>query len=157
MSRPGSPGTTRPVTRALRIDDAPVLEARPRRRSARLANEGGRVNRAEQSGTLQIAGDHLCDLAADLGIRLIRTGQIHERNRERLHMAARDVHAEFGPGVCGDTMNRQTEDDGGGEGQGAAHRPPGVSTQYQQSSHRRSVASSISKMFKRNERLTPAD
>ena len=141
----------------LRIDDAPILEARPHAHSARITDEGGRIDGAEQAGSLQVAGDHLCDLLANFGIRLIRAGEIDQRDGKRLHMAARDVYAELGLGGRGGAEDRQAESEGGGEGQGAAQRAPNVSTQCQQSSHRRTVGSYVSILFNPGERLTPVD
>ena len=142
----------------LGVDDAPILEARPHRHAAGFDDEGGRIDGAEQARAFQIAGDHLGDLAAERGVRLIRAGEIDERDGERLHVAARNVHAELGPGAAGsDSHDPHEEDDGGGEGQGEARRARDVSTQCQQSSHGRTVVSSDSIKPKRDSRLTPAD
>ena len=119
--------------------------------------KGGGIDGAEQARALQIASNHPGDLAAERGVRLIRASEIDERDGERLHVAARDIHAELGPGAGGGQEDRQREDDGGREGQGEAHRARNVSTQCQQSSHRVTIISLNSIRSKRGSRLTPAD
>ena len=141
----------------LRVDDAPVLEARPHCHAAGFDDEGGGIDGAKQARALQIAGDHLGDLASERGVRLIRASEIDERDGQRLHVAARDVHAELGPGAGGGQEDRQEEDDGGREGQGEGSLARNVSTQCQQSSHRVTIVSLNSIRSKRGSRLTPAD
>ena len=151
-------GHDAPRHERLRIDDAPVLEARPHRHPARLADEGGRIDRAEQARALQIAGDHLGDLSPDLRIRLGRAGEIDDRDRQRLHLAARDVHLQLGPGAGAGARpgNRQREHDGAGQGHGAAGRACNESAHSQQSFHRRTVASFVSAGPIHGGYLTPA-
>ena len=111
----------------------------------------------KRARALQIAGDHLGDLPTDLGVRLVGAAKVDEGDGERLHVAARDVHAELGPGARGSPEDCQREDDGGREGQGGERPAHDVSTQCLQSSHRPTVVSYDWTGFRRSSRLRPAD
>jgi hypothetical protein len=76
----------------LRVDGLPVLEARHRVDVDDLLEVGLLVDRREQAGAAQIAGDDAGDVAADLAVgRSRHAGEVGQRDRHRLHGALRDV------------------------------------------------------------------
>ncbi len=81
----------------LGIDDAPVLEARRGVRIGDLLDEGGRVDRGEQAGAAQVAGDDLGDALAGLGIlRAAAALEVGDGDGQRLHRALGDVELQHG-------------------------------------------------------------
>ena len=141
----------------LGVDDAPIRKARPDRHRDRLRDEGSRLDRLEQAGALQVVGDDVGDISPHLRVRPGLVGAVVDRDGERLHVAARDVHPELGPGRGGGRQDCQRDDDGGREGQGATRRTGNKSTQCRNSSHLGTVVSSGSIVRGRESRLTPAD
>ena len=96
----------------LRVDDPPIRKSRPLHRIVFLPEEGGRVERAEEAGALEVARDHLRDPAARL-----RVGKTGDRDGQGLHAAARDVDRQIGAGIGGEPGEEQRQGKGGRAGE----------------------------------------
>jgi hypothetical protein len=94
----------------LRVDRAPVGEARHGIRVDDILDEGGGVDRCEQAGAPQIAGDDLRDTASGLGILRRAAGEFRQRNRHRLEIAFGDLQ----PQNCRRRMREQAGRDRAG-------------------------------------------
>ena len=69
------------------------LKLRRHARRRVLVGEGLRVDRLEQARALEIGRQHLRDLRPDL---TVAAGEVRERDRQRLDVAARDVDVQLG-------------------------------------------------------------
>src|SRR6185295_2649563 len=86
----------------LRIDDAPIAEARHRLERLRSLNERALIDRREQAGAFEIARDDGGNLRADVGAK-----QIGDGDRNRFDGAAGYVDAELGP--CAGARERERQ------------------------------------------------
>ena len=80
----------------LRVDRAPVGKARHRVEVGDFLDIGGGIDRREQARALQVGGDDLRHAAGDRRIGEADADEIRHRDRQRLHVALRDVEAEHG-------------------------------------------------------------
>ena len=82
----------------LRVDHAPIAEARQVAERFRGLDKGLGIDRAEQAGAFQVGGDDAGDVAAVVLFDVVATEEMGDGDRHRLDRAAGDVDAQFGPG-----------------------------------------------------------
>ena len=90
-------GLTRkaPDDQRLGIDGAPALEVRLRIEGGDLFDEGGGIDRNEQSAALQVRGDDLRDAVRRIGIARGDRDEFRDSDRHRLKIAAGDVDVDL--------------------------------------------------------------